>query len=99
MLDYVKNKRTIYRCLQKEKERLLRTDSICKILEREAKKNHYTKCGLCFGVFPEIFFSCKLRHLDPNGVPTDIWQKVRYIDKKLNQLNLSCFDKLLLKIR
>ena len=100
MLDCVrKNKRMMYRCLQREKKRLLRTDSICDILEQEAKKSQYVKCGLCFGVFPDIFFNCELRHLDPNGVSTDIWRRVRSIDEKLNQLNLSRIDKLLLKIR
>jgi uncharacterized protein YaaR (DUF327 family) len=88
----------MYRYLQKEKERLLRTDSICKILEQEAKKSQYVKCGLCFGVFPEIFFNCELRHLDPTR-ETNIWQKIKVIDEKLDQLNLSFFDKLLLKIR
>lgn len=100
MLDYVKkNKRMMYRCLQKEKKRLLRTNSICEILERNAKKSHYIKCGLCFGVFPDIFFNCELRHLDPNGVLTDIWKKVRYIDERLDQLNLNRLDRLLLRLK
>jgi hypothetical protein len=81
-----------------EKKRLLQVNSICKSLEQKAKKSYYTKCGLCFGAFPKVFFNCELRHLDPTR-ETDIWQKVKSIDEKLNQLNLSFFDKLLLKIR
>lgn len=94
-----KNKRLQYRVLMEEKKRLLRTDSVCKILEQKAKKSHYVKCGLCFGVFPKIFFNCELRHLDPNGVFTDIRQKIKSIDNRLEQLDLSRFDKLLLKLK
>ena len=93
-----KNKRLQYRVLMEEKKRLLRIDSICRDLEQKAKKSQYTKCGLCFGAFPKIFFNCELRHLDPNGVPTDIWKKVRSIDDSLEQLDLSWADKLILKI-
>ena len=80
-----------------EKNRLLHTNSICEKLARRAKKSCYTKCGLCFGAFPKVFFNCELRHLDPTR-ETDIWQRVKSIDEKLDQLSFSCFDKLLLKM-
>jgi hypothetical protein len=81
-----------------EKNRLLYTNSICEKLAQRAKKSCYTKCGLCFGAFPKVFFNCELRHLDPTR-ETDIWQKIKVIDEKLEQLDLSLFDKLLLKIK
>lgn len=101
MLEQMKrNKRLQYKVLKEEKKRLLQTNSICKKLAQRSKKSHYTKCGLCFGAFPKIFFNCDLRHLDAAETSANsIFRKIELIDKEIDKLNLSGFDRLLLKLR
>ncbi len=100
MLEQMKkNKRLQYRVLKEEKDRLLHTNSICTDLARKAKKSQYTKCGLCFGAFPKIFFNCDLHHLDPSEMQVDIvFRKIELIDKEMDKLDLGYFDRLLLKV-